>query len=118
MPKTLEKTRKQIAKKRRGVIGALHQGSRDSRRLHRAQVRDESLEKIAAARRKTEQPLSMYPLIHAGGFGRKPHTDKTFSFLTARPRASVNRAAFFQEIANETDVEFLTPDKVQSHIST
>ncbi|KAK4124600.1 hypothetical protein N657DRAFT_633644 [Parathielavia appendiculata] len=57
MAKTLEKTRKQIAKKRNGTIDALHQKSRDSKRLHRAQVRDDRLEKIAEARRKKDQPL-------------------------------------------------------------
>ncbi|KAL2137141.1 hypothetical protein VTI74DRAFT_8773 [Chaetomium olivicolor] len=57
MAKTLEKTRKQIAKKRNGAIDALHQNSRDSKRLHRAQVRDDRLEKIAEARRKKDQPL-------------------------------------------------------------
>ncbi len=57
MAQTLAKTRKQIAKKRHGNIGALHQSSRDSKRLHKAQVRDERLEKLAAARRKQEQPL-------------------------------------------------------------
>ncbi|KAK4242867.1 translation machinery-associated protein 16 [Achaetomium macrosporum] len=57
MAKTLEKTRKQIAKKRNGKIEALHEHSRDSKRLHRAQVRDDRLEKIAEARRKRDQPL-------------------------------------------------------------
>ncbi|KAI1325553.1 translation machinery-associated protein 16 [Xylariaceae sp. FL0255] len=55
MPKTLERTRKAIAKKK-GTVEALHQYSRDSKRLHRAQVRDEKLEKIAAARQKKDQP--------------------------------------------------------------
>ncbi|KAI8626155.1 translation machinery-associated protein 16 [Xylariaceae sp. FL1651] len=55
MPKTLERTRKAIAKKK-GTVDSLHQYSRDSKRLHRAQVRDEKLEKIAAARRKKDQP--------------------------------------------------------------
>ncbi|KAI0862071.1 translation machinery-associated protein 16 [Xylaria cubensis] len=55
MPKTVERTRKAIAKKK-GPIDSLHQYSRDSKRLHRAQVRDEKLEKIAAARRKKDQP--------------------------------------------------------------
>ncbi|KAH8668904.1 translation machinery-associated protein 16 [Xylariales sp. PMI_506] len=57
MPKTsLEKTRKAIAKKK-GPIDAIHQFSRDSKRLHRAQARDEKLEKIASARRKVDKPL-------------------------------------------------------------
>jgi translation machinery-associated protein 16 len=63
MAKTLEKTRKHIAKKRNGTIDALHSKSRDSKRLHRAQVRDERLEKIAEARRKKDQPLRMWPCV-------------------------------------------------------
>ncbi|KAI1822549.1 translation machinery-associated protein 16 [Xylaria intraflava] len=55
MPKSLERTRKAIAKKK-GTVEALHQYSRDSKRLHRAQVRDEKLEKIATARKKKDQP--------------------------------------------------------------
>lgn len=57
MPKTLEKARKAIAKKRGGNIEALHAKSRDSRRLHKAQVRDDRLEKMSEARRKRDQPL-------------------------------------------------------------
>ncbi|KAK4042967.1 translation machinery-associated protein 16 [Parachaetomium inaequale] len=57
MAKTLEKTRKAIAKKRNGNIDALHGKSRDSRRLHSAQVRDDRLEKIAETRRKRDKPL-------------------------------------------------------------
>lgn len=57
MPKTVERTRKAIMKKK-GTIDSLHQYSRDSKRLHRAQGRDEKLEKIASARRKRDQPYS------------------------------------------------------------
>ncbi|CAN8104945.1 unnamed protein product [Discula destructiva] len=57
MPKTLERTRKQIAKKRHGAIDALHQFSRDSKRLHKAQVRDDRLEKLAAVKKKQDKPL-------------------------------------------------------------
>ncbi|KAL2117521.1 hypothetical protein VTJ04DRAFT_7181 [Mycothermus thermophilus] len=57
MARTFEKTRKEIARKKNGQIQALHGKSRDSRRLHRAQVRDERLEKLAQARRKQEKPL-------------------------------------------------------------
>ncbi|EMR69777.1 putative translation machinery-associated protein 16 protein [Eutypa lata UCREL1] len=55
MGTSFEKTRKAIAKKK-GPIQSLHQYSRDSKRLHRAQVRDEKLEKIAATRRRNDQP--------------------------------------------------------------
>lgn len=65
MPKTLEKTRKQIAKKRNGTIDALHIYSRDSKRLHKAQIRDERLEKLASVRKKQDQPLcSSTPIPH------------------------------------------------------
>ncbi|KAI1645127.1 translation machinery-associated protein 16 [Daldinia loculata] len=55
MPKTFERTRKAIAKKK-GAVDSLHQYSRDSKRLHRAQVRDGKLEKIAASRKKSDKP--------------------------------------------------------------
>ncbi|KAI9147767.1 glycoprotein suaprga1 [Paramyrothecium foliicola] len=58
MPTTLHKTRKQIAKKRNGQVNALHEKSRDSMRLHKASVRDQRLEKLAAARNKKEQPIA------------------------------------------------------------
>jgi translation machinery-associated protein 16 len=57
MPKSLEKTRKKIAKKK-GNISALHENSRDSQRLRRAQMRDDKLVKVASSRRKNDQPLS------------------------------------------------------------
>ncbi|KAH8595244.1 translation machinery-associated protein 16 [Bisporella sp. PMI_857] len=56
MPKSLEKTRKKISKKK-GNITALHENSRDSQRLRRAEMRDYKLERVAAARRKNDQPL-------------------------------------------------------------
>ncbi|KAK6842909.1 hypothetical protein PG987_003769 [Apiospora arundinis] len=55
-PKTgLEKTRKAIVKKK-GQIDAIHEYSRDSKRLHRAAARDDKLVKIASARRKADRP--------------------------------------------------------------
>lgn len=56
MPKSLEKTRKKIAKKK-GNITALHENSRDSQRLRRARMRDDKLIRVASARRKNDQPL-------------------------------------------------------------
>lgn len=57
MPGSLDKTRKQISKKRNGVINSLHAKSRDSLRLHKAAVRDQRIVKQAATRRKKDQPL-------------------------------------------------------------
>ena len=62
MAKTLEKTRKQIARKKGAPIDALHEHSRNAKRLHYAQHRDERLEKLARARDKRDQPLRMPPL--------------------------------------------------------
>jgi translation machinery-associated protein 16 len=58
MPKSLEKTRKKIAKKK-GNITALHENSRDSQRLRRAQNRDDKLLRVASARKKSDKPLGM-----------------------------------------------------------
>ncbi|KAK7924286.1 hypothetical protein PG985_006340 [Apiospora marii] len=56
MPKTsLEKTRKAIVKKK-GQLDAIHEYSRDSKRLHRAAARDDKLVKVASARRKADRP--------------------------------------------------------------
>ncbi|EFQ31697.1 hypothetical protein CGRA01v4_04705 [Colletotrichum graminicola] len=57
MPSTLQKARKHIAKKRNGHDLALHEYSRDSKRLHKASIRDQKLEKLHASRNKKEQPL-------------------------------------------------------------
>ncbi|KAG6000151.1 hypothetical protein E4U21_005766 [Claviceps maximensis] len=57
MPTSLEKTRKQIAKKRNGEVNALHVKSRNSFRLHKAAIRDQRLGKLASARGKKEQPI-------------------------------------------------------------
>lgn len=56
MPKSLEKTRKKITKKK-GNISALHENSRDSQRLRRAGMRDEKLERVARGRKKNDKPL-------------------------------------------------------------
>ena len=55
--------RKQISKKRKGVMNSMHHNSRDSKRLHKAQVREERLEKLADARKKKDQPLRAYSLF-------------------------------------------------------
>lgn len=58
MPSTLEKARKHITKKKGAdASGALHQFSRDSKRLQTAQIRDERLEKLARSRKKRDKPL-------------------------------------------------------------
>lgn len=94
MPKSLEKTRKRIAKKRNGNV-VLHEFSRDTKKLHKAQVRDERLEKLAAARKKHDQPLS--PQL--------PYTCLLLSpGCPADSRArSVHRISFFQKAAQENE---------------
>lgn len=71
MPSTsLDKARKAIQKKK-GPIGAIHELSRDSKRLHRARARDEKLDKLAAARKKNDKP---YSLCHPGCWKPQPLT--------------------------------------------
>jgi len=58
MPKsTLEKARKAIKKKKNGTLDALHENSRNARRLHKAQIRDERLDKQAILKQKFDKPL-------------------------------------------------------------
>jgi len=57
MANTLEKTRKQISKKKGGNMNSLHQNSRDSKRLHKAKIRDDRLEKMASEKKKKDKPL-------------------------------------------------------------
>lgn len=65
MPSTLDKARKHITKKKGAdATGALHQFSRDSKRLQNAQIRDERLEKLAKSRKKRDKPLRMSDLRH------------------------------------------------------
>ncbi|KJR87423.1 translation machinery-associated protein 16 [Sporothrix schenckii 1099-18] len=54
MQRTLDKTRKQIVKKK-GPLGTVHEGSRDSRRLRKALARDGRLGKLATSRKMHEQ---------------------------------------------------------------
>ncbi|KAJ5289041.1 hypothetical protein N7478_002071 [Penicillium angulare] len=55
MPRTLQKVHKQIAKKR-GAVDALHEFSRDARRLRRAGARDDRLIRHTSAVMKARQP--------------------------------------------------------------
>lgn len=104
MPSSLQKTRKHIAKKRNGEVNALHEKSRDSLRLHKAGVRDQRLEKLAAARSKREQPIGTW----------------TDSRLTTSPCSQallpVDRVVFVQENLNETGNSPLDLAAVQSLI--
>lgn len=54
MAKSLQKVHKQISKKR-GVVDALHENSRDARRLRRAGARDDKLARVASVTAKARQ---------------------------------------------------------------
>lgn len=56
MPKSLSKVSKQISKKRGTKASALHEYSRDSRRLQRASLRDDKLIRMASTRARQNQP--------------------------------------------------------------
>lgn len=103
MPKSLEKTRKKISKKK-GNITALHENSRDSQRLRRAQMRDDKLVRVASARRKNDQPL-----------GR----ERIAVFLIRKLMVfSVVRAAYFRDVVRENDSKPLELDAIHSAIKT
>ncbi|KAL5606806.1 hypothetical protein BROUX41_003184 [Berkeleyomyces rouxiae] len=59
MPSSFQKVKKQITKKRQGSgsADALHEFSRDSKRLRKASIRDNRMAQLAASRSKREQPL-------------------------------------------------------------
>lgn len=108
MVSSLHKTRKQISKKRNGVVNCLHEKSRDSMRLHKAGVRDLRIEKMAAARSKKEQPLSMYKLAR---LILKRNSWANF-FI-------VDRVAYFQEALRAKDTTAaLDVETIQSMINS
>jgi len=55
MTRNLYKIQKEIAKKRGGKVEALHEKSRDAKRLRRAGAREERLARVAAAISKGRQ---------------------------------------------------------------
>lgn len=113
MPKSLEKTRKRIAKKRNGNV-VLHEFSRDTKKLHKAQVRDERLEKLAAARKKHDQPLSpQYPCPSLPC----PALPFSSGSLTDNHAHSVHRITFFQKAAQENESQPFDLAKIQELIN-
>lgn len=108
MPKSLEKTRKRIAKKRNGNV-VLHEFSRDTKKLHKAQVRDERLEKLAAARKKHDQPLSP----------QRPRPCLSFpsASLADNHAHTVHRITFFQGAAQKNEIQPFDLAKIQDLIN-
>lgn len=58
MPKTFQKVTKHIAKKR-GAVEALHEFSRDARRLRRANARDDRVARVSANMSRARQTYGM-----------------------------------------------------------
>ncbi len=105
MPTTLEKARKHITKKKGAdASGALHQFSRDSKRLQTAQIRDERLEKLARSRKKRDKPLRTY-------------LDGPTWYSKAKANLHiVERVAFFQEVSRANGGKALEMATIQSKI--
>jgi len=62
--KSLHKVQKHIAKKKGGSGGtALHENSRDAHRIQRASDREGKVSRLAAVRRKLNQPYRMFKLF-------------------------------------------------------
>lgn len=55
MAKALNKVHKQISKKKGGKLGALHENSRDAKRLRRAGAREEKLARLLTAASRANQ---------------------------------------------------------------
>jgi translation machinery-associated protein 16 len=66
MPKSLSKVHKHIAKKR-GVVEALHENSRDAKRLRRAGIRDDRVARVSVTMARGRQSYSMLPEKKKGG---------------------------------------------------
>jgi hypothetical protein len=114
MPSTLQKTRKQISKKRNGVMNALHEKSRDSLRLHKASVRDQRLDRLAAARSKNEQPIGTLSLHRK--YTKSGSFFSNYAFLTRWTFAIVKRVNFFQEALRDSKAEVLELTTIQDKI--
>ncbi|KAJ9620990.1 translation machinery-associated protein 16 [Taxawa tesnikishii (nom. ined.)] len=63
MPSKFNKVQKQVSKKKGTRINALHENSRDSKRLRAASARDDKIARAAAVREKANQEYRM--LLHA-----------------------------------------------------
>lgn len=65
MTKNLYKVQKQIKKKRGGQLNALHEDSRDAKRLRRASAREDRLARVATEVSKARQGYCTYPRRNA-----------------------------------------------------
>lgn len=94
MAKSLQKVHKQISKKR-GVVDALHENSRDARRLRRAGARDDKLARVASVTAKARQSYGELYLLYFSLFSTGIPLDRLSSRIDTI--AAVDRVAFFQE---------------------
>lgn len=62
MPKSFNKVHKQISKKR-GAVEALHENSRDAKRLNRANARDSRVARIHAAQSQGKRSIRMLMIL-------------------------------------------------------
>ena len=63
MPKSFSKVHKKISKKR-GVVEALHENSRDARRLNRANTRDTRVARVQANMSRGRQSYCMCSIVY------------------------------------------------------
>lgn len=76
MARSLQKVQKQITKKRGGKPTALHENSRDARRLRAAGAREDKLTRIMSAAQKSQQHYGK--LLHAGFEVIRPVTNYSY----------------------------------------
>ena len=86
MAKSLSKVTKKVAKKK-GSAKALHENSRDAKKIRKASARDDRISRLAATRIKLSQPYRKFLSICYSVSTKLPNTDP------------VQRVAFFRDMA-------------------
>jgi translation machinery-associated protein 16 len=82
MTKNFYKVQKQISKKR-GKLDALHENSRDSKKLRRASAREDKLARLAAATSKARQSYGENAHLSSYSYGWSPAIQPTAILLIA-----------------------------------
>ncbi|KAI9688862.1 MAG: hypothetical protein M1822_001219 [Bathelium mastoideum] len=86
MPSSVAKVTKQINRKKPGKLGALHENSRDAKRLRRANARDDKLNRVAAVRARKAEPF-----LQRVGFFQSAATEHETSFTFTETQSLVEK---------------------------
>lgn len=104
MTRAVTKVTKQISKKRAGKSSALHEKSRDVRRIQRVTGREDKLARNAAAAMKARQTYRKWSPV-------SPQNGMRIGLTTAMVVGLVDRVMVFQEAVSE-DAQVLSDDEL------